>query len=114
MGSSGDKKHRLLAQSLKFLNAHCVLASALSGITPLLAFSLSGDDIGFENHCCGLLPLGSAKESTDDEFPTAVQLLTSFKMLGGFLSDKESLLLFGSGIAGRCSVASYGAVYSGC
>ena len=122
-GSLGDKMQRLLAHSLKFLNAHCVLASVLSGITPLLAFSLSGDDIGFENRCCGLTPLGSsdasAKESSFEDFPTGPELVTSFILLRDFLSDKESfphscLLLFGSGVVGCSSVVSYGDMKTVC
>ena len=49
--SSGTSGQRLPAHSLKFLRAHCVLASVLSGTTPLPAFSHSGDDTGFKKHC---------------------------------------------------------------
>ena len=50
-GSSGASEQQLPAYLLKFLRAHCVLASVLSGTTPLPTFSCSGDDTGFEKHC---------------------------------------------------------------
>ena len=42
---------RLTAYLLKFLIAHGVLASVLSGTTPLPTFFCSGDDTAFEK-CC--------------------------------------------------------------
>ena len=50
-GSSGTSEQHLPAYSLKFLRAHHVLASVLSGTTPLPTFSCSGNDTDFEKHC---------------------------------------------------------------
>ena len=42
---------QLPAYLLKFLEAHRVLASFLSGTTPLPTVCCSGDDTGFEKRC---------------------------------------------------------------
>ena len=50
-GSSIASEQQLPAYSLKFLRAHRVLASVLSGTTPSPTFSCSSDDTDFEKHC---------------------------------------------------------------
>ena len=50
-GSSIASEQQLPAYLLKFLRVHHVLASVLSGTTPLPTFSCSGDDTGAEKRC---------------------------------------------------------------